>query len=301
MSRQFFKIGALALLAVVVVWGTMAAQKTVVAAGGGGANQDIPLKATFSAGSFGPYGSYGYLDGKFTNDITDPYVHQGTKTGQNQILINQPATMGRFIMVIYRTAPGHRFVNLHLNSMLYPPVAIGDLPPECDCLQPYFIYPNILPQIQTTYFYMCTTYEYQRKDSSDEKGPYAEFTPMPKSYLNFAKMLPGDERYACGFGSDIRFRTTDNPLTTNYDESYDIYNLFQAPQVFVVKAWGNQSGVSYWTITPFDGRFKAEDNHRILQDNIYGCVPRRVTSSAYSSCDHGTFMMPFELKIERLK
>ena len=41
MSRQFFKIFSLALLAVVVVWGTMAGQK-------GGGTKEIPMKAVFS-------------------------------------------------------------------------------------------------------------------------------------------------------------------------------------------------------------------------------------------------------------
>jgi hypothetical protein len=296
MSRQFFKIFSLALLAVVVVLGATAGLN---GGGGGGGNQDIPLKATFSAGPFGPYGSYGYLVGKFRNDKTDPYVHQGTKSGMNQILISQPATMGRFLFVIY--AASGRYLNLHLDTVLYPPVAIGDLPPECDCLQPYFIYPNIISPIQTTMISISTTWECQYISHNDETGSWAELIPIPKQYFNFAKMSPGETKYACGRGNIIQFRTTDDPNTTNYDESLDMYNLYQEPQFFVVKAIGNQGGITEWIITPFAERFKAKDHDGIYQDYPYGCVPRRVVSSAYASCNHGTFLMPFELKIARMK
>jgi hypothetical protein len=300
MSRQFFKIGALALLAVIIVWGTMAAQKA--AGGGNNPSQDIPLKATFLAGSFGPFGPFGYVASKITNDPNGPYVHQGTKTGQTQIYILQPNSAGRLIMIIYRSAPGSRYQNLHFDTMLYPPVARNELPPECECLEPYFIYPTIQSRIQTTYFHLETTMECQRFDYVDDKGPYVDLVPMDRQYLNLAKMLPGETKYACGWGNCIRFRPMDDPNTAKYDESYDYYNLFVEPQFFVVKAYGNQSGIAYWTITPFAERFKAIDKEDgFLKDYNYGCVPRRVTSSSYRSCNHGTFMMPFELKIERLK
>jgi len=301
MSRQFFKIGALALLAVLIVWGTMAAQKTVVAAGSGG-GQDIPLKATFSAGSFGPYGPFGYLDSKISNDLNSPYVHQGTKTGQNQILIVQPSVRGNLMMVVYRSAPGNRYMNLYFDKMLFSPVPIGTLPTDWqECLEPYFIYPTIQYPIQTTYFRIYTGMECRRFDYVDENGnPYADLVPTTK-YLNFTKMLPGETKYVTSAANCIQFRTTNNPGTPNYDESYDSYGLFHEPYYFVVQA-GNQNGIAYWTIKPFAERFKAVDKEDgLLKDHDYGCVPRRVVSGISRDCDHGTYMMPFELKIERLK
>lgn len=301
MSRQFFKIGSFALLAVAIAFGTVAAPKT--AGGGGASGQDIPLKATFLAGPFGPFGpadaQYPSMEGKIRNDIDQPYVHQGTKTGQNQILIVQPSNRGHLMMYIYSSAPGNRYLNLHFNKILSYPIEIGTLPTDRECLEPYFIYPDILSPIQTTYFNFYTGMECQRFDRVDDIGPYVDLVPTTK-YLNFAKMLPGETKYATSSATLIRFRTTDDPATTNYDESYDYYGLWHEPQFFVVQAFGNQSGVAYWTIKPVAERYKAVDpKDNILKDHDYGSVPRRVTSGISRDCNHGTFMMPFELKIER--
>lgn len=296
--RHLFKIGSFTVLAVAIAFGTGAALK---AAGiGGGSSQDVPLKATFIAGSYGPFGPFGYVDSKITNDPNGPYVHQGTKTGQTQILLVQPSVRGYLMMVVYRSAPGTRYMNLHFDKMLIPPVPVGTLPTEWqECLEPYFIYPTIQSPIQTTYFRIYTGMECQRFDYVDEKGPYAEIVPTTK-YLKFTKMLPGETKVVASAANKISFRTTDNLDTLNYDESYDNYGLFHEPYYFVVQAVGNQSGVAYWTLKPFADRFKAVDREDgLLKDHDYGCVPRRVVSGISRDCDHGTFIMPFELKLER--
>jgi len=285
MKWRFFKVFSLALLAVFVVLGATAGLN----GGGGGGNQNIPLKATFSAGPFGPYGPYGYLEGKIRNDNEDTwYVHQGTKAGQTQILIYQPATQGRLYIVIYEAAHG---VNLHFDSLLYPPLEISQLPADKDCVPPFFIYPDIISPIQAERIRMGTTFECQYVSHTDEKGPWAELIPMTRQYLNFTKMRIGETKYVCGMGNTIQFKTK---------ESIELFSLFQEPQYFTVKAVDfNGDGVMDWILTPFAERYKAVDLNGNLVDYPYGGVPRRVTSSAYRSCDHGTFLMPFELKITR--
>jgi hypothetical protein len=292
MIERFLKIGSLALVGVVLVLGTVAAQKTT----GGGGTADIPLKAILSEGPIGAYPT-----AKITNDYPGLwYAHQGTKSGQNQVLISQPGSTGRFLFVIYGTTG--RWLNLYLDSILYAPVPIANLPPEYDCLQPYFIYPQILPVIKTTAISISTTLECKYISHTDETGTWAELVPYSKQYLNFAKMSKGQTKYVCGRGNTVQFRTTDDPATANYDESVDSYNLFQEPQYFTVKAgdW-DQDGIMDWIITPFVERFKNKEADGTWTDYPYGCVPRRVTSSYFRSCDHGTYFMPFELKIARLK
>jgi hypothetical protein len=115
-------------------------------------------------------------------------------------------------------------------------------------------------------------------------------------------MSIGQTKYVCGRGNTVQFRTTDDPDTKNYDESVDLYALFQEPQFFEVKGtdWDGD-GLLDWIITPFAEHFKVKEDDGTYTDYPYGCLPRRVTSSAYRSCDHGTFWMPFELKIARMK
>jgi hypothetical protein len=286
MIGRFFKIGSLALLGIVVILGTMSAQK----GGGSVVTKDIPLKAIFTDGL------------KITNDHSGvSYAHQGTKPGQNDILISSQT--GRLIFVVYGNSG--RFVNLHLDDVLADPVPVENLPSECDCVPPYFIYPEIHQVVPTTYIIISTTFECQKITHEDNTGTWAELIPSSRDYLNFATMTKGQTAYVCGRGNTIQFRTTDDPTTTNYDESVDLFSLFQEPQFFTVTAgdWDGDT-VMDWTVTPFAERYKAVakvNNVPTLLDFPLGGVPRRMTSSAYRSCDHGTFFMPFELKLARLK
>ena len=111
MSRRFFRIFSLVLLAGFVVLGAVSAQKAT----GGGGNRDIPMKAVFSEGPISTF-----PEGKIRNDTPNlPYVYQGSRTGQNYLVISQPGTTGDFRMCIH--GGSGRFVKLLFNDVLQPP------------------------------------------------------------------------------------------------------------------------------------------------------------------------------------
>ena len=303
MKWRFFKIGALALLGVVIVLGTMAAQKS---GGGGNAGNILPLKASFSEGpiDLSPIGIY--AQGKIRNDSPGTwYTHQGTKAGQTQIYIYQPSTVGRLVLDIHEASGGHP-VTLYFDTPLYPPVPIVDLPPNLDCVPPFFIYPVIWPSIQIEQIKCGTTFGCQRIYHTDDGG-WAEIIPLtgPRDYFNFTKMRIGETKIVCGTGNAIQF-TPKDLTTTPVDESIDMFALFQEPHYFTVTATDFEpaDGVMDWILRPYSERYKAYtkiNNVDTFVDFPLGGIPRRVTSSSYRACDHGTFIMPWELKLSRLK
>lgn len=285
MSARFLRVFLLALLAAGVLLGTASAQK----GGGGTATKDIPLIATF----YGFDSSGNAL--KITNDVINgAYVHQGNKPGQNKIVFSA----GSLIFSIYKESG--RWVNLSFDQVLEAPVPILDLKSEYNCRPPYFIYPEIWSSITTTYFFIRTLNEYQRVIHGENPlDPWAEFTSLVRTYPDFLKMSEGQVKYVCGVGNTVPFRT-DDP-NTGLDESQDQFALFQEPQFYEIQAtdW-NGDGVTDWVIRPYAGHFKVWDtDNKEYKDFPQGCIPRRVTSSAFRDCNHGEFAMPFELRLRR--
>jgi hypothetical protein len=290
MSRRFFKIFSLALIAVFIVLGAISAQRTT---GGGGGNRDIPMIAIFSEGPISTF-----PEGKIRNDTPNlPYVYQGSRTGQNYLVISQPGTTGDFRMCIH--GGSGRFVKFLFNDVLQPPRPVSELPSVC--LHPYFIYPTIKVPVETTYIFISTARECQYIYHDDASNPWTELIPM-ENYLNFTTMRIGETRGVCGLGNTIRFRTKDDPATRNYNESQDEYGLVMDPQYYLVKAtdWDGNN-IMDWILTPICGDLKVKEADGTYSDYPYGTVLRQVVSSGQRVCDHGTYWMPFELKIARMQ
>jgi hypothetical protein len=74
------------------------------------------------------------------------------------------------------------------------------------------------------------------------------------------------------------------------------------PQYYLVKTgdWDGD-GILDWILTPVFGDLKVSEADGTYPDYPYGTVLRQVASSGRRLCDHGTYLMPFELKIARLR
>jgi len=282
MSRQFFKIFSLALLAAIFVLGAIA----IPTPAGGGGNADLPMKAIFSDGS-----SF-----KILNDHSgQPYVHQGNKSGMNYVVIGSPSTSGHFVMAIY--ANSGRYVNLRFDTLLHNPLE----PVTGGCPDPYFLdSPDVL--VPTTYFFLRTFWKCQYIDHLYENPPWIEFirstTSKDASILNLTKMLPG-EKIGVSFEM-ASFRANDDLNTPGYDESQDLYHLSGYP-----------TGAGYLLVeaTDWDGNG--------VMDWILRTIPCKLVVKAFGRtddvlpqgdcfkltdgwpCEYGSFGLPFELKIAR--
>jgi hypothetical protein len=269
MKGRFFMIFTLVLLAVVIAFGTMAAQK-----GGGDTGKDIPMIAFLSVGQ--PNKIYG--------DSFVPYVHQGTRVNQNYVMMG--GKDGYFAMTV-RAATG-RYVNLLFDAFMYPP----ENPNPGDCIYPYFLSSPAVP-VQTESFSMRTVYKCLFSVKEDSEGPYTEFirstSTMAQSILDLRK-IPMGETIGATFEM-IKFKAPN---------STDIYSLSGYPlgagYVLVTATDWDGNGVMDWIIRTIPGRIK------ILQfDRATDVLPHGDCFKLTSGwpCEDGSFLLPFELKIAR--
>jgi hypothetical protein len=279
MSRQFFKIFSLALLAVVVVLGAMAAQK----GGGGGGTKDIPMKAVLSGGL-----------NKITGDPGGFYVHQGTKSGMNSLLITQTGAFpGYFAMVIY--ANSGRYVNLLFDTLLYSPTE----PLPVGCGYPYFLYPPYSPNdpVETTLFSLRTVWKCQYIPHDGWTELIRSTPTLDPTILNLATMRMGD---TVGVSFEMaQFRVNDDPETPGYNESEDGYGLTSYPHgagyLLVTATDWDGNGVMDWILRTISGRLVVVEHDRTADLPHGDCF--KLTSGAF--CEIGSFWLPFELKIAR--
>jgi hypothetical protein len=283
MSRQFFKIFSLTLLAVFVVLGTTAGQK----GGGDSGSKDIPMKAIFSDGF------------KITSDDSSiPYVNQGNKPGMNYVVIGSPNTSGHFVMAIY--ANTGRYVNMLFDNLLIEP----EEPLPGGCGYPYFLYPPYSRSdlVATTYFFLRTFWKCQYIPHVEPDGTtWTEFirstTSKDATILNLTKMVMGE---TVGVSFEMaRFRVNDDQQTPGYDESQDLYGLTSYPTgagyLLVTATDWDGNGVMDWILRTISGKLVvvAHDRTDVLPQG--DCF--RLTSGW--PCECGSFGLPFELRIAR--
>jgi hypothetical protein len=279
MSRQFFKIFSLALLAVIVVVGSVAGQK-----GGGGGTKDIPMKAVFSDGF------------KITGDSDLLYVHQGTGPGMNSLVIFQIGgwLKGAFEMVIHSNSG--RYVNLLFdNAVDFPPTD----PLPAGCGYPYFLYPpySRTEPVETTQFRLGTIWKCQWIPHDGWTELIRSTTRKDATILDLTTMRMGE---TVGVSFEMaEFRVKDDPLTPGYDESVDGFGLSGYPHgagylLVTATDWDNNK-IMDWTLKTISGRLVVKEYDRTA-DLPYGdCF--KLNSGSLCYC--GAFSMPFELKIAR--
>jgi len=276
MLRQFFKIFSLALLAVVIGLGAMAIP--TLSGGGGGSNADIPMQAVFSDGF------------KITSDNSIvPYVNRGNKPGMNYVVIGSPNTSGHFVMAIYSNTG--RYVNLLFATPCSP-----EETPAGGCPDAYFLdSPNDL--VPTTYFSLRTVWKCQYIPHDGWTEFIRSTTKRDATILNLTKMTPGE---TVGVSFEMaKFRVNDNPLTSGYDESQDLYGLTSYPTgagyLLVTAGDWDGDGVMDWILRTISGRLVVKEHDRTTDLPQGDCF--RLTGGW--PCEYGSFRLPFELKIAR--
>ena len=273
MKWRFFKVFSLALLAVFFAFGAMAGQKD-----GGGGSKNIPMKAVFS----------GRLGDKITSDGKGAYIHQGTKSGMNSLLISKqvPWMMGSFSMTVYATTGRH--MNLLFNAPVdFPPAE----PLPAGCGYPYFLYDpySLDTPVETARFHLQTFWKCQ----VIQHDTYTEFiraTPtQDQTILDLTAMRPGET-----FGVSVEMIEFVAP------ESTDGFGLLGYPRgagyLLVTATDWNGDGVMDWILKTISGQLVIKHYGR-ADDDLPNGDHFRMSSGSFCYC--GTFWMPFELKITR--
>ena len=231
------------------------------------------MKAVFSEGPISTF-----PEGKMSDDTAIlPYVYQGSRTGQNYLVISQPGTTGDFRMCIH--GGSGRFVKLLFNDVLREPAScLGKLIPYAPRTPILFIRQS-KSRLKPHIFSSVRRGNANTSTMMMHRTPWTELIPM-ENYLNFTTMRMGKTGGLYDLGNTIRFRTKDNSATGNRDESQDEYGLVMDPQYYLVKAtdWGG-NGVLDWILTQVCGDLKVKEADGTYQDYPYGTVLRQVVSS----------------------
>ncbi len=281
MSQKFIRAVLMVLLVAGVV-GTGVAQK-------GGRSVVIPMMALFS----------GESGVKITDDGLGPYVHQGTTTELNNLQIEGD---GHFTMVV-RSVSGRK-VNLLFDTLCRLP---GTPNPD-GCADPYFLLSTT--PVQTTYwslrtYWKCRYIPHEEPDGTKWTELIRSTTRKDSTILNLKTMVKGETVGVSIEGT--RFRPSDNQGTPAYDESLDFYLMTGQPlletspgsaaYLLVTATDWDGDGVMDWILRTIPGKLvvKEYDRTAVLPDG--DCF--RLNSDY--PCGYGSFKLPYELKIARIK
>ena len=217
-----------------------------------------------------------------------PYTHQGTATDLNNLTIEND---GHFIMVV-RAITG-RWVNLLFNAQ-----CTSHEPNIEDCADPDFLLSA--DAVQTTYWSLRTYWKCRYISHADEAEPWTELirstTRKDATILNLKAMTPGET-----VGVSVEM------MTFKVDGSDDLYGLTGQPlnpvdpgsaaYLLVTATDWDGDGAMDWILRSIPGKLviKSYDRTDILPDG--DCF--RLTCGY--PCEYGSFKLPVELKIAKLK
>ncbi len=237
------------------------------------------------------------LPNRIVNDIENLYYQNGT--GVFIALRNDPGKISYsggyldFYITTDRRSP--RYVNLYFDSVVDP--AHEDLKSVCG--NDYFLDPAVIAPIGTTYFWMKSGGEWEWGIDPDEPKGLPVLKPKGDAPFNFITMADGQEAYV--YIDRFKFSVPDDKLT-KYNETRDVYTFADCCWVKVKASDWDGEKVNTWTLTPVTEPFKhgSWDPNYEWCEHPNGAIPYRIYSSAYLSCNHGTYRMPWQLVITRL-
>lgn len=289
MAQRFWKVALLALLVAPVALGTATALKSAVKP----PTTDIPVLALFSDRP----------GDKITGDSGIPYAYQGTRPGEDYLVINKS---GSFVMGINAPAGLGRYANLEPDTQLFPPEP--EIPTGTECANASFLPSPPDVDVPTTYWFLRTYWKCRYVPHVEEDGTtWTELirstTRRDATILNLNSMQPGE---TVGVSVEMmRFRVRDNTKTLDYDESQDLYGLTgrnlpelpgSAAYLLVTATDWNGDGIMDWILRTIPGKIVIKQYDRADDVLLYGDGFKMVGNWP---CEYGTFSLPFELKIAK--